>query len=124
MAVELIVNSASPGRPIPLCSLLAPITTTPAPGTIESYPVSAPAPFALRSVDGVFRVVIDNEYMIVTAKADGSSPWGFQRGAENSPPTTHLAGSSVFYTMTTGAINSLITQGTAAAIGTTDGGTL
>ena len=112
-ATELVANAANPGQLLPLCSLLEAMPAS-TPGSVESYAVSAPAPFALRLPPGdlaaQFRVVVDEEYLIVAASADGSSPWTFTRGAENSPPMEHLAGASVYFALTAGGIKSLIEQ--------------
>ncbi len=122
---ELLVNSATPGQASPLCSLLEAMPAS-TPGAVESYAVSAAAPFALRLPEGVasaqFRVVIDDEYLIVTAKADGSSPWLFQRGMENSPPMQHLAGASVYFSLTAGGVLQTVFDEVAQAIGELGGG--
>lgn len=107
MALELYVNSPTPGAIVALGTLAAPINTAPAPGTVETYAVSAAAPTGLRSASGQFRVVIDSEIMIVAASASGASPWTFTRGAEGSTPHTHPTLTQIFHFLTAGALAAL-----------------
>lgn len=72
--------------------------------------VSAPAPAGLQgSVQ--FRVVVDQEYMIVTAGQAGTT-WTVSRGAEDgSAPTSHQAGTWVTHLLTAAALANLISAG-------------
>jgi hypothetical protein len=106
---ELLTNAATPGQPLPLCSLLQAMPAS-TPGAVETYGVSAPAPPSLRSSSGQFRVAVDDEYMVVTAKTDGSSPWEFQRGMENSAAAAHRAGTSVWFILTIGGLTAVIDE--------------
>lgn len=115
MPTELFANSPVPGTPAPIAVLRAPITTIPAPETIESYAVSASAPAGLQSSSGQFRVLVGSEIMLVSAKVDGVSPWSFSRAAEGSSPAAHPLGAPVFHVPTAGALTALQAQAVAAA---------
>lgn len=120
MTTELFANSPTPGSVSPLATLRAPITTMPSPGTVESYPVSATAPAALQASSGQFRVIVDEEIMLVAASLTGVSPWSFTRGQEGTSPTPHAVGAPIYHVPTAGALQALQTQATAAAEAASD----
>lgn len=110
--VELFANAPTPGGvgPWVLATLSQAITTIPTSGTVETWPVSQAAPSGLTttlSQGGQFRVIIDNEIMIVAATANGSSPWNFTRGAEGTPAATHAANSPIYHIVTGGALSAI-----------------
>lgn len=70
----------------------------------ETITTLSAAPAELQ--DGQFRIVIDDEYMIVTDGQD-STTWDVTRGAEGSTATTHAAGVSVFHYLTAGGLENV-----------------
>jgi hypothetical protein len=93
MPAELIANTPTPGTAAVLTTLAAAITTTGA-TTITS---NAAALAALQG--GQFRILIDTEYMLVTAGQSGTS-WTVTRGVEGSTAATHLINASIYHIWT------------------------
>lgn len=105
---ELFANMGSPlGVAAPLATLTEPISSVPAPGTVESYGVSQSAPTELQGTGAQFRVAIDDEILIVSATGNGSSPWAFERGAEGSPIAAHGVGTPIYHVVTAGALSNI-----------------
>jgi len=64
---ELIANSPIPGTEPAIGTLTAAITSTPAPGTVETIKTQSVQLPALQPTPGQFRIRIDAELMLVTA---------------------------------------------------------
>lgn len=99
MTQELIANSPTPGQAAPAATLAAPIITTPAPGTVETWTFNAaPVPAALQG-SGQYHFTVDSEICIDITGGAGTSRQ-IVRGAEGSTPATHLQGAAVYHSLT------------------------
>lgn len=104
---EMVANSAIPGEIVPLVHLAVAVTTSPTPGTEETWTMNTAAPTTLQG-PGQFRGIMDNEIILVIAGQSGTS-WTVIRGAE--PPyfiTPHAANAPFFHTPTAGALANLL----------------
>lgn len=114
---ELIANSPVPGLEVAITTVQTLIN----PGD-PTIAVNSPAPTPLQASPGQFRIVVDNEIMIVTAGASGTS-WTVTRGAELSTPASHAAGTKVWHTLTAGALKALLASGSSIIDGILISGT-
>jgi hypothetical protein len=74
-------------------------------GNATSLTVLDPSSFP---TTGNFRIVVDNEILLVTAVA--YSTFTVQRGYENTPAVAHYAGAIVAHVLTAGGLTAIITQ--------------
>ncbi len=102
---ELIANSPTPGSVAAIATLASPVSTTPAPGTVETWTFNSAPPAALQAA-GQYRFTVDSEICIDVTGGGGSSRQ-IQRGAEGSTVATHLSGTSIFHGLTAGALTNL-----------------
>jgi len=93
MSAEQLSNNAQ-------TTLAAAITTTTSPTTISVANGGTPFPSAAQ-----FRILIDNELMLVTGGA-GTNTWTVTRGVEGTNATTHCSGALVTGVLTAGALAS------------------
>lgn len=68
---------------------------------------TAAAPVALQTAGGQFRIRIDNELMLVTGGATGTT-WTVTRGAEGSTANTHTNFTSIYHPLTAGALQATV----------------
>lgn len=96
MALERFANTPTPAAPsTPWTTLNGAITSGALSLTVTSasaFPSSAQ-----------FRVLIDSEWILITAGA-GTSTWTVTRGVDGSTPTAHAHGASIFHVLTAAAL--------------------
>ena len=103
MTTELIANSPTLGSASPITTLAAAITTTPAPGTVETCTTNAAAAPALQG--GQFRATlvdtsgVPREIILVMSGQNGTT-WTITRGVEGSTPVAHPVGASIYHIWT------------------------
>lgn len=100
MPTEVFANSPVPGREEPIALLGdngGQITAA-----AQAFNLEVPLPLELQS-GGQFRVLVDNELMIVPCQA-GTSLSGVTRGAEGSLAVSHSDGADLYPIMTSGAL--------------------
>lgn len=100
---EKFANPPVPGTSLPINVLANPVTTT----GITSITANGPTLAGLQG-SGQFRILIDNELMLVTAGSSGTT-WTVTRGVEGSVAATHAAGAPIWHLLTAGAL-ALFTQ--------------
>ena len=113
MTAEIFVNSEQPGTVTPVATLaqIAQATDT-------MLVISAALPSSLQT-GGQFRVLLDNEIVIIPAQT-GTTLTGVTRGAEGSTATAHAAGADLIPELTAGALVNAIALAEAAAIAASD----
>jgi hypothetical protein len=106
---ELIANSPTPGSSLPITTLAAAVTTTPAAGTIETWTYVSAPPADLQTTDGQYRFTIDSEICIDVTGGGGTSRQ-IQRGAEGTTVAEHLQGAGIYTGLTAGALENYVAQ--------------
>ena len=135
--VELIVNSPTLGYQSQLTTLAAPITTAPAPGTVETCTTNAAAGAPFQG--GQFRITLvdaagtPREIILVTSGQNGTT-WTITRGVEGSTTVTHPAGAAIYHIWTAAGLATafaaagsgipLAQKGAASGVATLDSGGL
>lgn len=104
---ELYMNSPVPGTQVPLTTLAAPVSTTPAALTVETWTFTAAPPAALAQA-GQFRILVDSEICLDITGGGGTSRQ-IQRGVElqTGAITTHANGANVAHILTAAGLANL-----------------
>ncbi len=115
---ELIANSPTPGSFVPITTLNAAVSTTPAANTQETWTFAGSPPSAL-STAGQFRFVVDSEILLDITGATGTSRTVL-RGQEGSTVATHANGASVYHDLTAAGLLAYLQSSPNALVSKTD----